>query len=212
MPRVPGTRVPSISPWRIDQIAAAARRDLAPAVPADGQVDMMRVLEAIDGTNVRLPNGVVATVKLAVEDLPKHVLGETRLVDDRIFLAMGSRTYTMLAHEGFARFTAAHEIGHVSMHSSTLTKMKTLSQYEAALARATASHNYFVDSEFQANIFAAAFLAPDEGLCFLERHGKLHVDTVMKTFGMGRKAATARIENYQRRGGARPLSRHRGGR
>lgn len=200
MPRVPGTRVPLIPRSRIEQIAAEVRRKLAPSVPVDAQVNMMRVLEAIDGQNVKLPNGVRATVKLAVEDLPKHVLGETRLVDDRIFLAMGSSTYTMLAHEGFARFTAAHEIGHVEMHLPTLLKMKTLSQYEAALARATASHVHQVDSEFQANVFAAAFLAPDEGLRFLERCGKLHVDTVMRTFGMGRKAATARIDNYRRRG------------
>jgi len=210
MARVTGTPVPFIHPRRIDEIAAAARRRLAPSVRPDEKVDMVRVLEDLDGRLVKLPNGTTATVKLAVEDLPKHVLGETRLVDDCIYVAMGSRPYMMLSHEGWARFTAAHEVGHVTMHAQTLMKLKTMSQYEAALARATASHKYDVDSENQANNFAAAFLAPDEGLQMLQISGKLRVAEVMKTFGMGRKAATVRIENFLRRGDR--TSGRRGGR
>jgi len=73
-------------------------------------------------------------------------------------------TYQLLgAHEGYARFTAAHEVGHVTMHLATLMKLKTMSQYEMALARVVANHHDGVDSEVQANNFAAAFLAPNEG-------------------------------------------------
>lgn len=211
MTRVPGTHVPFIKPSKIDNIAAWARRELAPKVAADEKVDMLRVLDEVDGRRVGLPNGVNATVRLAVEDLPPHVLGETRLFEDEIFLAMNSSTYNMLRDEGWARFTAAHEVGHVKMHPAALAQLRSLSQYEVALARETATINHHVDSEYQANIFAATFLAPDEGLRLLNQRGHLQIDTVMKTFGMGRKAATARVDSFLRRGGRRSR-RHLGGR
>lgn len=211
MHRVPGHRVPFVLPRRIDEIAADARRALSPSTPPDECLDMVRILETVDGRKRRLPNGVEVTVKLAVEELPKHVLGETRLVDDKIYIGIAGVTYQLLyAQEGYARFTAAHEVGHVTMHLATLTKLKTMSQYEVALARVAADHHDGVDSEVQANNFAAAFLAPNEGLRLLETRGRMSVESVMFTFGMGRKSATARINNYLRRRPAPP--RRRGGR
>jgi len=78
MHRVPGCRVPFVAPWRIDELAAEVRCAFAPATAPDECLDMVRILEAVDGTKRLLPNGVKVTVKLAVEELPKHVLGETR--------------------------------------------------------------------------------------------------------------------------------------
>ena len=210
MHRVPGHRVPFVALWHIDEIAADARRALSPSTAPDECLDMARILETVDGRKRRLPSGVEATVKLAVEELPKHVLGETRLVDDRIYIGIAEMTYRLMCvEEGWARFTAAHEVGHVTMHLATLTKLKTMSQYEVALARVAANHHDSVDSEVQANNFAAAFLAPNEGLRLLDTRGRMSVESVMCTFGMGRKSATARINNYRRR---RPTRRRgRGG-
>lgn len=212
MPRVPGVRVPFIEPSAIDRLAGVVRAQLAPNVPADGMLDMVRVLESVDGRRMRLPNGTLATVKLDVATLPSHVMAETKVVDDRIYLTMAASTYNLLCcEEGFARFTAAHEIGHVNMHLQALAELERVGHHQAALARATSHHKAVIDSEFQANIFAAAFLAPDQGLKILAHRDKLTVEDVMNTFGMGRKAATARIDNYRRRGGAQPW-RHTGGR
>jgi hypothetical protein len=82
-----------------------------------------------------------------------------------------------------ARSTAAHELGHLLMHTR-----------QPVFHYRTRSKDRCVDPEWQADTFAAAFLMP--------RHAFLKMKTVkqaMKAFGISRGAALVRARNLNMR-------------
>lgn len=58
--------------------------------------------------------------------------------------------------EETARILCAHELGHACLHSEMLLNMRTIQEYEPFNAKNTA--------EYEANIFAAELLIPDENI------------------------------------------------
>ena len=200
MRRMRGIKVPPMKGVKIDEIAALSRRRLAPTVTVDQPVDMLQVLEDFDGKDVRVPSVGTAKTTFAIERLPGHVMARTMLTEGRIVVGLNERTHDALRFrdEGWARFTVPHELGHVKLHLEPLARLTELPHDALALARANPSHRIFEDSEWQADRLAAAFMAPDAGLRFLQRKGDLNVQHVMATFGMARSTASIRIENFLR--------------
>ena len=84
-----------------------------------------------------------------------------------------------------ARFTAAHELGHLLMHSSSRV------HYARSIAYDRSS-----DPEWQANAFAAALLMPEQ----MFRQMK-NTEEAMATFGVGYKAANFRASVLRHRWG-----------
>jgi hypothetical protein len=195
-----GIEVPFMRGIDIDDRAARCRRKLAPGTAVDASVDMQQVLENLDGTEVRLPDATSAQVAFGVVKLPSNILGVTtfKKAGPTIHVDVSEETYRDMDHDGRARFTAPHEVGHVVLHLDQLVQMTQLPHAELALARNSNVHPQWCDSEIQANRFAAAFMAPDAGLEQLRRRGELDADHVMTTFGMSRSAAEARINNFKK--------------
>ena len=208
-----GVQVPFLDETVIDERAALWRRKFAPGTPCDQEVDMTEVVEAIDGFEIGRYK-----VRFGVDVLPSNVLGATTfdVSTSTIHMDFSNETYALMDRDGRARFTPAHEIGHIKLHLDKLIELTKLPHIEVALARASQTHSDSCDSEVQANRFAAAFLAPDDGLKVLDRDGALDIDTVMKVFGMSRSAALWRIHNYRRAVALRDRrdynTRRRGGR
>lgn len=69
-------------------------------------------------------------------------------------ICLSNSTYTALgAGEPDARFTAAHELGHLMLHTGTHTAYARRAEYQR-----------HVDPEWQADYFADVFLMPAEGV------------------------------------------------
>lgn len=87
-----------------------------------------------------------------------------------------------------ARFTIAHEIGHLLLHGG-----------EPQLARSWKhNHHYESDSEWQANTFAAEFLMPADMM--METH--MSVQDIKRYFGVSWEAARIRYQEvYSKRRG-----------
>lgn len=78
------------------------------------------------------------------------------------------------------RFTIAHEIGHLLLHRNV------------KLARTDRARKIYEDPEWQANVFAAEFLAPTHLI------GEMSVTEISLAFGISRQAATNRYNSIQR--------------
>ncbi len=133
-----------------------------------------------------LPAGVEA---LAMHDTER----------DKIIVTLSPETYAGLeAHYPRARFCLCHELGHACLHSRELIRLGRLSYHDAALLRGKSpSHPAYLDTEWQANAFAAALLMPAEGLVALEaRVGILTPSLVAREFNVSRQAATIRIATF----------------
>lgn len=90
------------------------------------------------------------------------------------------------AHDGNGRdrFTMIHEVGHLVQHDNV------------AFSRATTKHQFYEDSEWQADTFAAELMMPRE---HVRQLCKSPID-VMDAFGVSRSAANKRWSNLQKRG------------
>lgn len=91
------------------------------------------------------------------------------------------------------RWTVAHELGHLFLHSRRT--MKRLSQQERKSVPA------FKSAEAQANCFAAGLLIPAHLV-----PATMQVEEIMLQFGVSREAATLRLSNLrEKRGGSMKL-------
>jgi hypothetical protein len=89
----------------------------------------------------------------------------------------------LLSLDPRARFTAAHELGHLLMHSSS------------HIHYARAAHmDPQTDPEWQANEFAAAFLMPEKAF-----RKTTSVEEAMARFGVGYQAARRRARDLEHR-------------
>lgn len=137
----------------------------------DEKIDMLWLLEHLlpatfDDYELRiLPDSKLRGVE-GLTDLSKPVV------------SMPECTYNSLYHhEPRARFTAAHEVGHLFMHSGKpLHYARTSKKYDPEL-----------DPEWQANVFAAAFLMPAAGLRRCST-----IEQAMEKFGVGYRAVVWR--------------------
>ena len=99
-------------------------------------------------------------------------------------------------------YFVAHELGHCVLHTDRLMRLAKMPKaQQAALHRGRneVGHEAFMDTEWQANAFAAALLMPARGLLDLEKRGELSPNAVAEHFRVSEEAATYRLESYDMR-------------
>lgn len=200
-----GIRVARRTFAELDSLGARSRSILANTAANDEAVDVLDILERVDGVVVTLPDASrtrapIRVAPLSPGEMPARVAARARYVPDegRIVIEFAHDTYDALRrHDASARFTAIHEIGHVKLHLDALYRLTQLPHDEVALERSRRSHPHIEDSEVQANRYAGSFMAPDIGLDRLFDRGALDADTVARTYGMSYFAAHYRILHYR---------------
>lgn len=152
-----------------------------------GRVAMAPLLELV------LPDLIPDYQFLVVPDAEmRGAEGHTDI--SRPIVRMSQTTYDeLLEDDPRARFTAAHELGHLLMHSGSNIRY----------AR-SARRDRQVDPEWQANMFAACFLMPEEA--FRQAHT---IEEAMSRFGVGYKSAKWRAQELRHRFKRDPNKRRR---
>lgn len=141
----PSRVVPAMSANEIEQAATKVRHIFG--IEQDSRVAMDRLLDTVMEDAL---DGYVFTV--VEDDYMPDMLGSTGL--DHYEICLPNTTYEALCEgDPEARHTAAHEFGHLLLHS----------RQSKAMAK-TAKYNELVDPEWQADYFADAWLMPRVGV------------------------------------------------
>ncbi|WP_119025608.1 ImmA/IrrE family metallo-endopeptidase [Acinetobacter soli] len=172
MPR--GVKVAPLSKQSIKQKALIIR-DKIFKLPINQSIDLSRGLEH------RLHElGVVLEV-WEIADMPDV---EALTNPDAMTIILREDTYDALCNKSDpkhyrARFTVAHEIGHLILHEGF------------ALARGAVRHEHYEDSEWQADAFAAELLMPSQA-CI-----NLSIAEIRERFQVGFKAARNKFNSLK---------------
>lgn len=138
----------------------------------------------------------------AVTNIAEGQLARARYVreEGRIVIEFGDVAYAML-RRGNPRglSTLYHELGHAYLHTAELVDLEYIEHARAALARHGDSHPQYRDSEWQADTFAYAALAPLRLLKQLKREGRLSPRELAATTGISKESAAYRINNATRK-------------
>lgn len=136
----------------------------------DDRVDMAKLMDfgligLIDGYEMHVAENATLGAAEAVTDLLKPVV------------TFSARTYDALCRgDARARMTAAHELGHLMLHSGQPVGL--------AFSRRDDPQ---IDPERQADVFAAAFLMPERAFRKIRS-----IEAAMTRFGVSRDAACCR--------------------
>ncbi len=104
------------------------------------------------------------------------------------YIELPNSTYKKLEKDDpHARFTAAHEFGHVKLHSAYQGQLRPVTFARRSRIRA------FEDPEWQANSFSAAILMPIQTMRMLHEQGKMTAAHVMEIYKVSWPAASRRI-------------------
>lgn len=95
-------------------------------------------------------------------------------------------------NDPYARFTAAHEFGHVVLHSNVASGEFAFRE-EIVFARRSQLKPY-EDPEWQANAFAGAILMPINTMRMLFNNNAMTVENVMEIYQVSKMAAEIRIK------------------
>lgn len=119
--------------------------------------------------------------------LPDKELSETAAftIPDRRLIVMRESVYDALGnHDAFSRYTAVHEFCHIVLeHSVTLHRGAELGK-----------HEWYEDSEWQANNLTAEIMMPVEVVLNLQSNVRL----IAQECGVSYKAAKYRVENLRK--------------
>lgn len=141
------------------------------------------VLELTDQTYLRLDvllEGLAASETIELEIVEDRLLPKRYAVTypDKNKIVLQESVYDALCEDdNHARFTVAHELGHLIMHRN---------QMSYARSKVPAGHKIYEDSEWQADVFASHFLI-DSRLV----KPKLTVSEISEKFGVSMQAAEA---------------------
>jgi len=137
---------------------------------------------------------------LCVDKLPPYVEAETRVYSKELVLS--EETYqALLEDDPRARFTIAHEVGHIVLHAEFLHKLNGNDSVRMVSLKRLKP---FENPEVQANVFAAALLMPRKP--FLSMLSELVrkklpkeviIDKLRKTFGVSKSAVETRLKNIR---------------
>ncbi len=166
---------------QLEMLAEQVRTDLD--LGLDGRVSMIPILEEV-------LYEIVPEYGFQVEE--DKIMGRLEGLTDthRPIIKLRNSVYQALERsDGRARFTAAHEFGHLVLHCGLPTYRAFSEEYQP-----------LYDPERQANIFAAAFLMPAAAFKRCRT-----VKEAMKTFGVSQEAAMCRARNLRHK--FAPLSR-----
>lgn len=140
-------------------------------INGDDRASMLPLLEHVlpevmDGYEFRVvEDGAIGTAE-AITDFMKPIITFTNSVYQRLRVANGR-----------ARFTAAHELGHLLMHTGR------------GVGYARGNVKPYQCPEWQADAFAGAFMMPSNGF-----RGLSSVDEAAALFGVSRSAAQTRAK------------------
>ena len=187
----------------IEDIAASIRQQLVPGLSSDAMLPGLNIFESLDRKPL-FSEGTSLQVDYAVNELPADVEALTvyDLSRGKFVVALAVPTYQDLErHDPRARFSLYHELGHAVLHHNEL---RTLSQQPQAIASALMRRNFpahpcYLDTEWQADAFAAAILMPADGIKHLSKLNKtLTVDMISTIFHVSYQAAKTRLAVYMR--------------
>jgi len=187
----------------IEQVARKIRRWLAPELPPTSSLPGLSLFEQLDRLSVS-HEGRRIPLDYACNDLPDSVAGATMYDSKRnaVVITLSNRTYHELrAQNPRARFSLFHELSHACIHIADLIRLSLLPHHQGmALLRQEVTHDYYEDTEWQANATAGALLIPAEGIHHLERTtGNVTALNLAECYGVSKAAAERRLDVYQRR-------------
>lgn len=191
----------AMSYYKIECNALNARRQLAPQVALEAAPESVALFENLDRWRIPTSKGIIR-LSYGVVELPLGVEARARYEQDTSTIAveLSPTAYANLEnHQGRARHTLHHEIGHVVLHTEQLLRIAVIPHAEAEMAR-TSTHQFCEDTEWQADAFAAAFAMPAQGLLVLEqRNGTLTIDMVVEAMQVSMEAASHRLDTFTKR-------------
>lgn len=181
----------------MDVVGAQARRVLA--LSASERLYGVWLFESLDEVQVITSSGPVWLQARVRDDLDwgTEAAAIFDIESGAIQVCLTNETYRDLERSyPRALFTLAHECGHALLHPDLLIGRAT--RPDISLQRRS-THSFFRDTEWQADAFSAAFLAPGKSL--LDMHdqlGALSPTDVQRQFGMSGPAARIRLANLEK--------------
>ncbi len=128
-----------------------------------------------------------------ITNLPTGVEAITLCKSKTIILS--EETYEGLHDgDGRARFTVAHELGHVIVHAPYLSESTSTRQNSVGVRLNRSSLAPYEDPEVQANAFAARLLMPTQQVRYLISEGH-NANEIAKIFGVSFEAASYRMKS-----------------
>lgn len=198
--RIVGYQVDPMSRGDVERKAADVRRALSidPLLPLPG----IALFEGIGRYHIELKKQWIGLTYAVTQELPDNALA-CAIYDEaaaEISIVLTASSYRELErNDGRARFSVAHEIGHAVMHADKLVQLNRIDHGRRTMMRSDSEATPpYMDSEWQANRFAAALLMPAPGLEFLFIRGKLNVSELQNMYGVSRTCAERRIAEYLR--------------
>jgi Zn-dependent peptidase ImmA (M78 family) len=178
-----------------------AKLDCAPDRPING----LEFFDQINSVEVEMQDGTSVPLETGIESLGDGREGLSRYNPDNgcLEILLSPETYAGLERSSpRAAYCLVHEFSHTILHGDQLRKLAELPQpSQIAFHRGSLQpHPMYLDTEWQANALAAAFLMPALGLSELEqRFGELTEALVTTRYHVSGKAAQIRINIYQER-------------
>ncbi|OYQ75513.1 ImmA/IrrE family metallo-endopeptidase [Wohlfahrtiimonas sp. G9077] len=163
MQRELSIRVSPMSAAKIGELAKSVRKVFKINKPFVDLEDLMEKFICNDMLEICLPDDIRLKGKYALT------------YPDRNKILLSESTYNAACFgDGRARFTVAHEIGHLVMHKE-----------QSAFARSSGNHKIYEDAEWQADTFASSFLM-DVDYC----NSETQIGEVRDMFGVSWQAAS----------------------
>jgi hypothetical protein len=187
----------------LEDAALKLRGVVTPTLDVDRPLPGCELFEKLERYRVKIA-GKRYGVTYAISDLPSGVEGQARYESesDEFVVVLSPDTYKGL-EDGIprARFCLAHEIGHLVLHPRDLMRLAAIPHESPALSRRqTSNHAAYLDTEWQANAFAAALLMPAVGIVSLERSvGTLVPLHLQARFEVSAEAAEIRLRTFRER-------------
>lgn len=175
-----GVKVPPLSREVIRRRASLVRQRM--------NLDDLEAVDLVSVVEHRLSDmGLVLDVQ---DGLPEGE--EARTLPDDNLIILGESVYDgMVRGEPRARFTVAHELGHLFLHRGVAP----------VFTRGPWGHMPYEDSEWQADCFAAEFLMPLRGVAATCST----VEDIVRRYRVSRTAAKIRLDNLREEGVVRNL-------
>lgn len=139
-----GVRVPPLKRIQIRETATLIRNTFNLNEPC---VDLIRFLE-FDLSRAGIVYDIVSGDEIGDDEAHAYPDSGVIRIREDIYDAL-------IRNDRRARFTVAHEIGHIALHSGVPLRWVGASQKNVSR-----THAFFEDSEWQADTFAAEFLMP----------------------------------------------------
>ena len=187
----------------LELLAAHVREKLKS--PPTSAINALRLFDGLD-ILVRDRAGQDIPIRGVVVDL-EDTEGFSKYDSDRrvIEIRASAETYDWL-ERGYPRagYFVAHELGHCFLHTDLLVRLAQMPAVQRAALHGggqLVAHEFYRDTEWQANAFASALLMPAHGLLALEQQHRdgLCPTKIAEHFHVSVEAASYRLELYNNR-------------